>query len=395
MCIKPVQEYSTDIKDILALCKADSFFISSWDKSEHVLNFDKSILSDSINDYSHINSYILSKDMGELKNIITKNFLCNDIQLNDKYFTIVSNGTSAAFISLVQLFKCEVINFLFIGPIYFTYYQILNIFKKNKFYLGIDLFSKNINIDLSNIEKEIENNNIEALVVTLPFFGSGISLELESIKKLIDLCDRKDVYLLIDYIYGNMKWNSQDYLHNYKLIDIVTKSKKCIMYESISKRIFLNGIKSSIIYSNDEIISKINQDSEICLGSLSYIQESLLNTIYNPINLSITTKSIKETLEYACNNYQLIRTMLMGTEILLSNANDGYFCLIAIPKYCFNNKEDKNIVSEIYEQCKIVTIPHSRYNYTKSGYYCFRINLVLETEKLLANIKKILNFYFN
>lgn len=393
--IKRVEEYSTDIKDILGLCQADSFFISSWDKSEHILNFDNSILSKIIEDFSHINKYIMSKDMGDIKSSIISNFLQNGTEIDNQHFTIVPNGTSAAFITLIQLFKLKVMNFLFVGPIYFTYYQTLDIFNRKQFYLEIDLFSKNIKIDLSCIEKEIEINNIEALILTLPFFGSGVSLEIENIKELITLCDRKGVYLIIDYVYGNMKWNNQEYLHNYELVDCVTKSKYCTMYESISKRIFLNGIKNSIIYSNDEIINKINHDSEICLGSLTYVQESLLKTIYNPLNLSIVDRSIKDSLEYASNNYKLIRTMLMGTDILLSNTNYGYFCLIGIPKYCFKNEKDIDIAFEIYKRCKVVTIPHSRYNYTKDGYYCFRINLVLETDKLLSSIKKMLNFYFN
>lgn len=394
MQIKPVKIFSTDIKDILSLCNDNSFFISSWDKSETILNFNTSVLLDGINDFSHINSYIMSKDMKEVKNHIINNFIDNGIGITDEKFTITSNGTSAAFISLLQLFKRGVTNFLFIGPIYFTYYQMLNIFNKKQFYWNLDLFSSEINFNLSCFEKEIERNHIEALVLTLPFFGSGVSLKTNDVKKIIDLCDKKGIYLLIDYVYGNMDWDNRCYLHNYKLVDMVTKSKNCIMYESLSKRIFLNGIKSAVIYSNCKFINEINYDSEVCIGSISYVQESLLNTIYEPLNLSITTKSIRQTLEYASNNYQLIRTMLINTDILLSNTSSGYFCLIAIPKHRFHVKEDKEIVLDIYKQCQIVTIPHSRYNYMKNGYYCFRINLVLDTEKLIESIRKILNFYF-
>lgn len=68
---------------------------------------------------------------------------------------------------------------------------------------------------------------------------------------------------------------------------------------------------------------------------------------------------------------------------------------MAIQKSYFDSKEDQDIVKEIYQKTGIVTIPHSRYYYNSSNYYCFRVNLVIETNKLLTAVRTLLQICGN
>ena len=137
-----VNEYSTNINWILEKLDDDVFFISGWDKDSKILNIDSQIIEDSLTNREHQNSYIMSKDMYETKKRIVNNFEKNNYSINSSCFTIVANGTSAAFISLLQMFKRGIQNILFIGPIYFTYYHLIKMYKKNCF-IGISIHSVN------------------------------------------------------------------------------------------------------------------------------------------------------------------------------------------------------------------------------------------------------------
>lgn len=392
--MKLVESYSTDIKDILELLNNDSIFISNWDKDYNILNFDTNIIEKSVHQRSHQNTYIMSKNMCEVKEKIINFFSKNNIKLCPNNFTIVSNGTCAATISILNLFQKQVSKFLCIGPIYFTYVQLLNILKKQLFYWDIDLFEKP-SVDLYNLERELLSNDIKCIILIQPFLGSGVDFELSYIKKILSLCEKNKIYLIIDLIYGNMDWNTHNHLHNFELVKLVTASNYCILYESISKRIFLNGIKNSIIYSNANIIGQINRDSEICLGSMSYIQESLLDVIYRPKNLITTNSKITASLSYASNNYYLLQTLLINTDFQICDTTNGYFTLVAIPKKYFQHSDDKEITHEIFQKCNVLTIPHSRYYYNKQDYYCFRINLVLDTKDIIVAMQRILNICLN
>ena len=332
--------------------------------------------------------------MGILKSEIACYLNEQGIKISQEYITVVSNGTSAAYISLLQTFKRKAMNFLCIGPIYFTYMHLFNIFEKKLYYYDINLF-ENIELDFANLEKEIWENDIHSIILIQPFFGSGINLENSTLEKLITFCEEQKIYLLIDYVYGNMDWNSTSHIHNSQLIQLVTNSQYSILFESISKRIFLNGMKSALIFSSPKFINDINVDSEICFGSISYIQESLLHTIYSPNNIKNVDRFIMNTLDFALNNYNLLHTLLVGTDFVLSKSTCGYFVLLGIPKKYFIASTDKDIVYELYERTGVVTIPHSRYYYNSSQYYCFRINLATETHDLLDSMEKILHIRRN
>lgn len=390
MHIELVNSYSTDIQDILVLAKNDNAcFISSWDKDDQILNIDADLVEKSVYQQEHKNTYIMSKDMNILKDKIISYLNEQNLEISSDYMTIVSNGTAAALISLIQSFKRNSTNFLCIGPIYFTYIHLLNMFKKQLFHYNLNLFDE-IDIDFIALKKELIDNDIHCIILIQPFFGSGIELPDSKLKKFISLCDEQKIILLIDYVYGNMKWDSKSHIHNSRLLQMVTSSKYCVLYESISKRIFLNGMKNAIIFSSPNFIRDINIDSEICLGSISYIQESLLQMIYSPDNLQNVNLFITDALSYASGNYALLCTLILGTDIKLCKSANGYFTLMAIPKSYFNSIEDKDISKELYQKTGVVTIPHSRYYYNSINDYCFRINLVIETNELLTAVQKIL-----
>lgn len=395
MHIKLVINYSTDISDIVKLANnRNACFISGWDKSDQILNIDDKIIEQSIHQQIHKNTYIMSKDMEELKQKISLYLSENGLKISKNNMTIVSNGTSAAFISLLQTFKKNASNFLCIGPIYFTYMHLFNIFKKRLYNYNLDLFQK-IDIDFIVLEKELIDYEIHCIILTQPFFGSGINLKESDLKKLVLLCQKRKIYLLIDYVYGNMDWKCESHIHNSKLISLIISSDYCSLYESISKRIFLNGMKNAIIFSSPNTIHDINIDSEICLGSISYIQESLIYTIYSPENLENVNYFIRDALAYALNNYNLLCTLTLGTDIKLCKTTSGYFTLMAIQKSYFDSEEDQAIVKEIYQKTGIVTIPHSRYYYSSANYYCFRVNLVIETNTLLTAVQTLLQICSN
>lgn len=395
MHIKLVNNYSTDIQDILELANNDNaYFISSWDKSDHILNIDPDLVEQSIHQQEHTNTYIMSKNMDMLKEEISLYLSEQGLETTKECITVVSNGTSAAFISLLQTFKRGATNFLCIGPIYFIYMHLLNIFEKKLYHYDINLFEE-IDFNFITFEKEVLDNNIHSIILIQPFFGSGIYLKYSILEKLISFCEEQEIYLLIDYVYGNMDWDSLSHIHNSKLIQLVTTSRFCILYESISKRIFLNGIKTALIFSSPKIIRGINIDSEICLGSISYIQESLLQTIYSPDNILNVNNFIIDALNFASSNYDLLCTLVLGTDVKLCKSKCGYFTLLGIPKKHFKSTTDQDIVHELYKKTGIVTIPHSRYYYNSLEYYCFRINLATETHELLTAIEKILHICSN
>ena len=391
MCIKLIKEYSTDIHDILELANQENaFFISDWDKNPYILNFDAEIIQKSLDHQEHINTYIMSKDMNDIKKSISSYFDNQGVRISPNQLTIVTNGTSAAFISILQTIKQGAQNFLCNGPKYFTYLHILKIFDRKLFHYDINLFDE-IKFDFITLEKKILEKHIHSIILIQPFFGSGVNMTDNDLHEFIMFCEKNKIYLFVDNIYGNMDWHSSTHIHTTKLTQLVVNTKYCILYESISKRIFVNGIKNSVIFASSTHITNINIDSEICLGGVSYIQEALMQEIYLQKNIEKVNNFISNTLDYVANNYALLCTLILGTGFQVSKTICGYFTLFGIPKSIFSASTDKDIARELFEKTHIVTIPHSRYYFYLPDYYCFRINLAVEIYELVKAIEKILN----
>ena len=72
-----------------------------------------------------------------------------------------------------------------------------------------------------------------------------------------------------------------------------------------------------------------------------------------------------------------------------SYSDDGYGVMLG-----FDRDGLEKHVNELYKKTGVVTIPHSRYYYNSSAYYCFRINLATETHTLLTSLEKILHIFY-
>ena len=94
MHIQSVNNYSTDIHDILELAnKENAYFISSWDKNDRILNIDSHLVEQSVHQQEHKNTYIMSKDMEILKKQISLYLSKQGIETPKDCITVVSNGT--------------------------------------------------------------------------------------------------------------------------------------------------------------------------------------------------------------------------------------------------------------------------------------------------------------
>lgn len=387
--IQKIGNYETSINDILARCNKNSNFVSSWDKSDEILNFDEKIILKTINEREKQNAYIMSKDMEECKKLISNYISLKSI--SDRNITIVSNGTIAGSLVFMQLQNLNIKKVLVLGPIYFTYKNICKSLEIELYNIHINLFEKNESKNIQEISKEITEMEIGCILLINPLFGTGIALDLSKIKLISNLCDNLDIFFVIDNIYGNMNWGVKNELINRSLIEICISRKKNIVYDSIPKRVFLNGIKSACIYGAEEVINSINYDSENFVGGITYIQHNLLFNILN--NEVVVQRFINDTLIYAQDNYNLIYTLLAGSNFKISATSCGYFSLIGIPYDVFSTKKDKDIAEIIFKKCNVIVIPHSRYFYNDSKYFSFRINLVLKKDVLLKSMIKLLEIY--
>ncbi len=391
-----MRRYQTSIKSLMqartAYCKkngVEPIFLSDWDSDYRNIQIPNLMY---YTQPSNLQKYYFWTDEENYRINIQNFFSKNFSQLISKdCFTIGSNGTSSIMLSLTALKESGKQRALVLTP---TYFSTLNLLDKLDFdVVEYDLTMRNnFSINVEKLENIIIQNKIDTIIITNPIFGSGIEVDVKTIKEIAIICNSQNVCLFMDYVYGGMQWhisNPINYIFQYSVFEAVSSSEQYIFVESISKRVFLNGTKFSLVFSSPSFMRRILRLSIFMVGSMAFQQVNLIPQIYSDSSVYALTNLIAENAVTANNCYNMIKALLTGTPAAISNANCGYFALISIPQK--HNIDDTTYAIDILNKTGIITIPHSRYLYKEKGYYSFRINLLLDKHDLIEGVTKIRN----
>lgn len=398
MKVEKVEKYDTDISFLFSRKKEKTIFVSDWENATEELFLNENVLDDISRDHSLCNQYIYSRDLFQLKERI-----CSYInkagteKIQKENIMISSTATISGMLVAKFLKKRNVKKVLILGPIYFTY---VHLFYENGiqlFNLQFDLFEE-IQLSEEVFKKIIKDNEIDACLIISPLYRTGVELPTETINMICEVMEYRKRYTIIDEAYGNFSWNrDKNYLCNIELINTIIKYSYAIMFDSIAKRVFANGMKTSIIYSKDtEIIKEIEKDSVIWVGSLSYIQVNFLNYVFS-IGEKEIINIMDRSRDIVKNNYQYYKQLLKENENMrVVEGNSSYFSLISIAKDKLKDKTEEKIAIELIEKYDVMLVPYSRYNYTNEDYLYFSINLLMkreDVEKSLYAINKMISSY--
>ncbi len=366
------------------------FFISDWDSSTNIIFRPQIILEDSLKkSLDNMDKYFfIEDDFG--KDSVIKFFKNFNVVLDKNSFLIGPNASLMLTTALIALKDIGIKNILIILPVYFSIRQILRILDIK--YIQYGTIFPEYQLNFEEIKTLLQENPIDAIFITDPFYGSGINVSLNFYNMLINYLNETNVYLIVDYARGAMKWdyNTITHIFDFQLYNTLKKAKNYIFIESISKRIFVNGFKNSLLFSNYNIIQRIRKLGDCFIGSMSAGQMEFLNNLYSISNIASVNEMIKKNIITAQKHFELIKTLLLGTDISYTVPTDGNYVLIGIPKKRYENTADINIFKKILYDFNIYTLPQSLYTYEDINYYIFRVNLLLNIDILIIALQELL-----
>lgn len=369
--------------------------LSSWDaEHENIIKPIQLIKNIENHLIKEIDNYFFIEDTYNYLPI--KNYISNKTQKNATYnfeFLVGPNSTSLLSLSVIALHNLNVNNFLLINPTYFSVIESLGLFDVN--IINFHTNFPNFKIDFNKLEKIVFEKSINCIIITDPFYGSGKNFSLNDYEKLIDICNKYNCYLLVDYARGGLSWyNNDNKIINIKLLNTFSRLNNYILIDSISKKILSNGIKVALIFSNSKILNEICKYGDSLIGSICAAQKDILHNIYSNDFNEYLNIIIENNIKIAKNNYNLICSFLIKTNFIYTSPDDGYFFLIGIPRIIKEkNLNDYEMFSLLLTNLHIITLPSSLYNLFDSNYYIFRINLLFDVKIIIESLNKISLFY--
>jgi len=363
------------------------FSPSDWNNNDNTIKFPLHVIEKAMENNKDHHKYTFMYDLISLKKSYSdfiKKHLNYDI--DTKNISISQNSTSSIYLSIQALFSKQIKRFLVVTP---TYFSILDAIKSDKTANIYYYHLKDINdfeINLNKLKKIINEQYIECLIITDPIFCTSKEINIKILDQLVQICNEKNIWLVYDYTLGNIYFNKDNSLFNISKLKIVQKTKKYIFIESISKRIFMNGIKNSIIFASKQIIPKIESVSNYINGGFSSSQLSFFNEIYNENNIEYLDDIFIQNKKTIKDNYNIIKTLLLNTNYDIYSLESGYYTTIYHKNYKLENLNIEDITKKILYDANTFVIPNCRFSFYKTNHFGFRINLSKNKEYLIKSI---------
>jgi bifunctional pyridoxal-dependent enzyme with beta-cystathionase and maltose regulon repressor activities len=350
-------------------------FISDWDISNGKANFPDVLIQKALAiPAKDALKYIFSEDLTDLKLKIKQLYKSSGFDLMDTGISIVASPTTALYITIQTLSKLGVKKILVFTPVY---YSLIDSLKD----LGISIIYYHLNdvdnfsIDFNKLRETIEEQEVEAIVISDPIYSCGIGISATDYGNLIEMSSSFSVWLLVDYALGGMSWqegSDEPFIKS----KMASTYSKCILIESITKRLVINGLKSCLIFSNQQITDQIEIHGSQVYGGLTLPQITLLKEIYELDRFSDVIAIIKRNIEVVQDNYKMLKAFLLDSDFNLYSSNSGYFSMIVHKTLRIKDVDSKTMISRYLFEEGILAFPSFHFSLYKQNHFGFRINLL-------------------
>ena len=258
---------------------------------------------------------------------------------------LVTSGCNQAFIASVICLAETGDEIMISNPGYFSHelsLKMLNI--KPKYF---ELNSKNeFEINLDDIEKRM-TSKVKAIVVVSPGNPTGSVHDKNKLDKLLDLCVKKNKYLIIDETYRDFIFPNSGQPHN--LLNNDRWRKNLIQLYSFSKSFCIPGHRLGAITADSKLISQISKvmdNIQICAPRPA--QHAVASFL--PKIDKFLTKKCSEIGEKA----KLFSQSLQNFDGWKISSMGTFFAYV---KHPYNNIKSDKIAKILATKCGVVTIP--------------------------------------
>jgi len=278
----------------------------------------------------------------------------DDVNLKDDQI-VVLNGCQEGLFIMAYLFANHDDRIVISEPIYPGTLAAFCSFTKN--FVAIPLDSRGMQTEI--LEEKLEN--IEMTGEALPKFiytipnghnPGGVTLSLDRRKRMLDIADQYDLFILEDDPYQFVKLDNKPPLPTLQSLD---KQGRVIRLDSFSK-IFAPGLRIGYVSGPAEVMRQFVLFKQSAnLHTSTFIQVILLRYLQ-----AAGFQQFRELIKKNCESYRINRDAMVKAakkyllpEVKYNIPNAGMFIWFELPKQC----SARRMIKEQCEELKVLLVP--------------------------------------
>jgi aspartate aminotransferase len=233
--------------------------------------------------------------------------------------------------------------------------------------------------------KDIDDNvtsYTKAVIINSPNNPSGAMYSEQFIAEIVEYCEKKGLYLIMDDIYHRLIFDGKRLINCYKYAKDLTDNSKLIVINGVSKQYAMTGYRIGwAIASKKVIIPMINIQAHQTSGPSIVLQKAAIGAI-NGIQSSV--ESLRRTLE---NNRNVMMQELNGFDGVHCQKPDGtFYCFPDFSYYTkLHKKNSKQLAEFILDKVRVAVVPGIEFG--MEGY--FRLSTCGTVKDITEGIKRM------
>jgi aspartate aminotransferase len=231
--------------------------------------------------------------------------------------------------------------------------------------------------NIRDIEQKV-GSYTRAIIINSPNNPTGAMYSEEFISDVVDYCERKDIYLIMDDIYHRLIFDGRKPINCYNYAKDQSEKSKLIVINGVSKQYAMTGFRIGWAVANKKIIEAMtNIQGHQTSGPSVLLQKAAVGAL-NGIQSGV--ENLRVTLE---NNRNVLMDLLNSFEGVKVTKPDGTF-------YCFadfsNYEKDSNKLSAfLIDKVMVLTVPGKEFG--MEGY--LRISFCGSIKDITEGIERI------
>ncbi len=202
---------------------------------------------------------------------------------------------------------------------------------------------------MQEIEQHVTSYT-KAVIINSPNNPSGAMYSAEFIAEIVEFCEKKGLYLIMDDIYHRLIFDGRKPINCYEYAKDLSENSKLVVVNGVSKQYAMTGFRIGWAVGNKKLIGAMaNIQGHQTSGPSALCQHAAVAAI-NGVQSSV--ESLRMTLE---NNRNVLMGLLKSFDGVKSYKPDGTFYTFA--DFSYYVKDSAKLAEMLVSKVRVVTVP--------------------------------------
>ena len=196
----------------------------------------------------------------------------------------------------------------------------------------------------------------KAIIINSPNNPSGAMFSKDFIAEIVEFCEKKSLYLIMDDIYNRLVFEGKSAPVCYDYADAPLEQSKLIVINGVSKMYAMTGFRIGWAIANKELVDAMaTVQSQQTSGPAAPSQWAAVGAL-NGVQSSV--ENLRMTLE---NNRNVMIDRLRAIDGVQVTKPDGTF--YCFPDFSAYMKDSQKLANFLLEKVRVVTVPGKEFGF--------------------------------